>query len=545
MVNSVINNWSGSWSTAPLKELSENEKSSIQISAETLCNRERWNEVVEEFQKMMNEILNKSGKGKQEEIRDRYIIRFSNFDFTGKNTHFASYIFPCNVDFRGAKFDNRNVSFKNAEFMGRNNNFSFIKFGDGGVNFNSAKFVNGDVIFFDGDAIFFDGNVIFHRADFGNGDVNFDNVNFGDKSIDFSSAQFGNGNVDFGGAQFGKGGVKFQEASFGKGNVNFSGANFGKGIPYFYDVDFGEGEISFSETIYKGGQAIFQESQLAKGDFFFSTKNRMETNFYFDGMVIDGNFHFGGDFTGEVTLERLRVAGAASFFNPNKFKKVPSFKYAKFERPPNVSNMEIPKPALEKLNDNIRNPIGKTLFWRFKCTKDIEDVEKYRKLKAMAIAAHDHEKDGEFFSYEMRAKRGWETKDFLGLLFNSFYCAFSDYGQSIVQPAKWMWRSFYICATLYLILILGYIDEFIELFYAPLFALFLSAYNVLPVFGGVLYSPFVPEEYEPWLLDQLNLLPKKGPIVDLVVFIGTAQSIFGIILLFFFLLGFRNKFRLK
>ncbi len=39
--------------------------------------------------------------------------------------------------------------------------------------------------------------------------------------------------------------------------------------------------------------------------------------------------------------------------------------------------------------------------WQFKRAEESGDVAKFRKLKAMALAANDHEKDGEFFATDV------------------------------------------------------------------------------------------------------------------------------------------------
>ena len=336
-------------------------------------------------------------------------------------------------------------------------------------------------------------------------------------SVDFSDTKFENQNVDFSDAIFVYK-VNFQKAKFVNSNLSFNRANFGEGSVRFNDLYVDNGNI-------------------------YLTVNKFESsNFVAERMVIKGTFNVVANFPGKVKFKRLMVYKTASFSGTKFEKEVPDFRDAKFECPPEVSGMEVPRPILDISHKKIQRRIpNKNHIFSFKCTRDPISADKYRKLKAMALVAHDHEKDGEFFACEMMAKRGWETKDFWGLLFNSFYYALSDYGQSIVRPAKWMWRSFLAFTAFYLILISICIDKFIQIFYAP----FLSAYNVLPVFGGVIYSPFAPKGYESSLLDKLNPLPEKGLIVDLIVFIGAVQGIFGIVLLFLFLLGFRNKFRLK
>jgi len=125
-------------------------------------------------------------------------------------------------------------------------------------------------------------------------------------------------------------------------------------------------------------------------------------------------------------------------------------------------------------------PIMEGDWWRpksFKRAKRHGDAARYRKLKAMAIASSDHEKELEFFAHELRCKRGHETKGWASFL-NSLYELTSNYGQSIWRPAKGLAVVSGLFLALYILWIgVNWPD-----------AIIVTLYNGLPflkAFGGV------------------------------------------------------------
>ena len=167
---------------------------------------------------------------------------------------------------------------------------------------------------------------------------------------------------------------------------------------------------------------------------------------------------------------------------------------------------------------------------------DKTDVQKYRKLKAMAIAAHDHEKNLEFFGYEMMAKRGVETTSGLGLFLNVAYDVLSQYGRSYLRPLGWMLVSLLAFGALNIALTGGHIA----------FAFVYSLKNAVPFVGTL--APFVslPEGYEGWYAETFNEIWKSGrAYIDIMAAAAIAQQIIGLVLLFLLLLALRNRFRMK
>ena len=119
---------------------------------------------------------------------------------------------------------------------------------------------------------------------------------------------------------------------------------------------------------------------------------------------------------------------------------MPDFTDSKFDRPPDVSGMEV---------------LAFKTKWIWPWWKAKEDEgAKFRKLKAMALAANDHEKDGEFFAYEMLAKRGCEagSKGPVALFLNWLYFTFSNFGQSYLRPLIAMFISYFSFGIYYCLL---------------------------------------------------------------------------------------------
>lgn len=436
-----------------------------------------------------------------------------------------------------------------------------------------------------------------YRVDFSGVDFskyNIDGIDFRNYifpcPINFRNANFGNGDVNFSNARFLCGNISFEVTKF-NGNIRFNNAKFTDSRLYFNDSEFGKGTVNFSRV------------EIERGEVRFNFREFESENFIAANMIVEGSLYVKATFPDKVQFKNLKVSEITSFSGSIFKNKVPDFRDASFGRPPEVSNIEVPRPILKKINDDENNPIGKTRFWHFECTDDKTSVDKYRQLKAMALAVHDHEKDGEFFSYEMMAKRGWETKTFWGLTFNSFYYLFSDYGQSLTRPAigmlfsfiifmwgylgliswyiynEWWWLGiviavvgfllslrlfgcwlsdydcekkftrrikqaligFLICTASYTTLFGGYLCKWNEI----CFAVRLSFNNFFPAFGTFgRFSP-TPKDYTSSFITQFGHFKNAGLNIDRIVGVEIFQNIIGAALLFLFLLALRNKFRLK
>lgn len=351
----------------------------------------------------------------------------------------------------------------------------------------------------------------FDEHEFDDGPNDFSNYDF-PCSVSFVKATFGEGNVSFKNATFDDSEVSFYGATFGDGNVSFQQAVFGSGLVIFDQVSFGKGSVTFSNANF-GGYVSFC------GIMFRST------NFNAHGMMVTGHLDVGSHFPELAFFDKLDVKGTASFLG-SSFDKVPNFCDAKFERPPEVAGMVVPRPKLVGWNRLATAP---------------DDVAKFRKLKAMALAANDHEKDGEFFAGEMLAKRGTETKTFFGLLFNTLYWWLSDFGQSYLRPIGWLVVSYLIFAAACLYKIWPALTFNDRLWFAADF----SFRSLTPLFGSLFRFAPAPKDHVSWYQKTYNDFDASGVDIDGLIALGIAQSVIGTVLLFLLLLALRNKFRLK
>ena len=340
--------------------------------------------------------------------------------------------------------------------------------------------------------------VLFDFAKFGNGDVSFHNTRFGNDTTSFYCTDFGNGNVSFEEAQFEQGMVRFTRTTFGKGHVNF------------YRATSKSGNVGFSNL------------------------NLTSTHMSLRRMAIGGNLIVDCSFPLSVNFEGLTVDGAASFSGCS-FGEIPDFRGVKFAQLPEIARMKVPVPALVKSQWAI-----------FEVCHDPEAVEKYRKLKSMALSANDHEKDGEFFAYEMMAKRGVETTAFWPLMFNSLYNWVSFYGQSFTRPLWRLFLSWAVFAYAYLCVLSFKLDDRS----GTLVGMEMSLRNTLPLSKSLFQQATSSEKiYNGWFQEKVDGLALSTTdfnlTLELLVYLGAVQQLLSAIFLFFFFLGLRNKFRLK
>ncbi len=409
--------------------------------------------------------------------------------------------------------------------------FAKTVFGNGSVSFDETVFGDGIVTF--SGAVFGNGSVWFRGATFGNGNVLFDGANFGTGTISFDNVKFDTGAVSFDNVIFRDGSVLFDCTQFGTGTVSFDGTSFGNGDVFFVGTSFGNGDVLFDGARFGYGTVSLANATSLSGNVRFDNLEFRHTILSAPDMVIAGNLYVKTYFREAVDFSRLDVKGTASF-SGSCFDKVPDFRDAKFDRPPEVAGMVVPPPKLE----------GRTQL-----AADPDDVAKFRKLKAMALVANDHEKDGEFFAGEMLAKRGTETKGVAGLLFNSLYWKISDFGQSFTLPVYWMFRAILLFAALNVAVIsIGMpatLATISSRFDAMAFSTFLSLKNAIPLLGSLFRFAPAPEGHKGWFQTYYETLKAHPATVDWLIGLGVVENIIGAVLLFLFLLALRNRFRLK
>lgn len=573
----LINTPSGSWPSIfhphPIHEpYFDGCSEIIARNAALLLDRKAWNARVEAF----NRAIQSLPAAQRDGMKSKYSIRFDSHNFAGGALSFKNIIFPCAVSFRNCKFGdgfflsfngtefsngpasfervkfgNGIVSFEKAKFSGVKVSFDFAKFSQGKVSFEKSDFSGSSLSFirtnfgcgyfnfqnvvgnfceikFD-DAIFEDGNISFKSADFTDSAIHFPRVKFGDGKVSFNYVKFGSKNLDFSNCTFGNGSVWFQYVEFGNNDVTFDGAKFGKGNLSFRGAKIKSGDLTFNNTTFAQGRIAFVKLKLEGGNFIFRPENLNETHLDVTDSIINGSLYIKAKQLATAKFSRLEVSGSSDF-SGTKFIIVPDFRDAKFGRPPGVANMVVPEPKLQK-----------KYFWIFVKCNDAEAVIKYRKLKAMALATNDHEKDGDFFAFEMLAKRGVETVSGVGLLFNTFYWQLSYFGQSFTRPVKWIIASFVVYFLLYNLII----GNLLEPSTRWVFSAKLSFLNIIPFLGTLFKLAAAPSDHISNFQKTYNLLYASGGDVFWMQLISVSQNLFGSILIFLFLLALRNKFRLK
>jgi len=335
--------------------------------------------------------------------------------------------------------------------------------------------------------------------------------------VNFKSASFPDSDVSFSHASFSSGTVSFVATHFGGRKISYTGATFGSGMFVFADSVFVNAEISFAGT------------NFGKGNIYFLPKELKLTSVSFEDTEIEGNFFVKSSFPHDANFERLAVKGTAQF-SDCAFAETPDFRDAKFDRPPEVARMEVPVPDLG----------GRRFLFRI--CEDKEAVSKYRKLKSMALAAHDHEMDGKFFAYEMMAKRGTETKGFFPLLFNSLYGVLGGYGQSFMRPIFWLTASLLGFSVAYFYLTDSVLGTPAGIWFAFIYSL-RHTFPLVNSFYRFAVKPF--EDYESGFQQQFGVVEKAIGNIDSFTHLAILQQFIGLVLLFLLLLALRNTFRLK
>lgn len=155
----------------------------------------------------------------------------------------------------------------------------------------------------------------------------------------------------------------------------------------------------FIETVISGG-VDFIEAQFS-GDVYF-----IEAQFSGGAYFNDANYkgaasYVSANFKNEVTLENTA------------FGQVPNFNFATFNEPPHLSSINIAEPA-DKFEKGL--------------------VDRYRKLKKMAIQSNDFQNELSFFGLESHAKVYLKTTPRSERAFIKAYKLLSDFGQSIGRP---------------------------------------------------------------------------------------------------------------
>jgi hypothetical protein len=323
---------------------------------------------------------------------------FSKTAFSG-STSFREAAFSCNAYFSKAAFSYNavfikatfscNVYFGKAAFSG-STSFREVVF-SGHTSFTKVVF-SGHAIF--SKAVFSD-SVSFHEAAF------FSYAGFNRKvafygDVSFLKAKFSS-DVSFREAAF-SGSVRFHEAAF-SGNVLFRDAKFSsfasfKKAMFSGDVSFRKvgfsGNANFNEAMFSGN-ANFSEVQFSAGSYFSSTVWGRKARFN------------AAQFTGNCS------------FDGSSFSCIPNYNFASFVQPPHIDGITVEEP-------------------KDKAEKGL--VERYRKIKKMAIQSKDFENELKFYGLEMQSKAYLPTTSNPKRYFILAYQEFSDFGKSLARPIR-------------------------------------------------------------------------------------------------------------
>ena len=421
-------------------------------------------------------------------------VDFSGHEFEGV-ADCSGFVFPGPALFRAAAFS-CNAEFSEATFSGY-------------AGFSEAAF-KGDAGFI---KAAFKGNAKFYKTAF-SGDA------------EFSEAAF-SGDAEFYKAAFSSD-AEFSEAAF-KGDVWFNAAAF-KGYAGFIKAAF-SGDAWFREATFKGNTE-FIEANFSKTASFIQT-----------------------DFTGFTSFDHCRFEEYADYsaiqvsrsfsLTQTRFKQVPDFTQARFAESPELDAIHIePQRGWPRgLAD------FKTLL---KGNADL--AARWRALKKLAVAAHDHDRELLFWKGEVLARRWSVDKPWHALFyFGLFYGWLSDFGRSVVRPLIGWALGLFSFAWIYLSQYLG--DGWpCEVGPGNTFtaALGLSLRNalVLPgsgsatrldqiyaclygIYGGPAMTPApLPARFQP-------------VIPDAIAFAGVVQNLWSAVMLFLLFLALRNHFRIK
>ena len=337
---------------------------------------------------------------------------------------------------------------------------------------------------------------------------------------DFSSAMFLE-RARFDTATF-SGSAAFNEATF-SGPTHFGSAMFSDfalfGGATFSDIaDFGRADIlrstDFNSATFSGlsnfGSAAFSSSAFFTRATFDITDFGLAT---FSGVAGFGS----AKFFGVTSLNSARFLHTADFINTEfttqaifanvHFESsVPDFRGARMHEATEWHGVKWPDPPQDEESAQAQ-------------------VYAYERLKQEMERLKKHEDEQFFFRKELRARRKLLPLGSMPWLVNYAYEASSDYGQSVVWPIFWLLVVF----------------EFGTAVFA-LFPVFNGAPMSIPLAAGLsaanIFS-FLPIKREIMTAEMVAGLSAAAQ------FVGTVQSLLGVVLLFLLGLALRNQFRMK
>lgn len=455
----------------------------------------------------------------------------------------------------------------------------------GDVSFANSKF-HGPCHFYEGK---FYGCASFYKVKFHDHTV-FSGTKF-HECVSFDQVEFNNALFDF---------VEFASAASFRRSKNLRGISFTKanfiGDSGFESVEFGE-DAAFYEAVFH--QLAFFRSTTFTAKAIFTDATFLRGCDFLDAAIKTGRFN-NARFQAEAKFEAIDVqrgfnlSGATFKTNP------PDFNQAHFTEAPTLSNVTVlPPPEYYHLNRlwhlskrirqrhflNLKElerikwrlPRYNLVEWlrlrlRYSCRnfinhhRDPDEEARYRALKRLAIQAHDHENELEFFAGEIRARRHLADspnifkhgpKSFLRYLAGIAYDLTSDFGRSLWRPIAILVLSFCVFTQVYLYLVDGTAVKTCassERVSAPITAArTIAASYALPIFpfdradtvkrAYICLYGAAPLTTTP---QEQNVRVPIAPVVPgWVTFWGVIQSLLSASLIFLLLLAIRNQFKIK
>jgi hypothetical protein len=371
--------------------------------------------------------------------------------------------------FHKAQFSAR-ADFRSVKFTG---NAEFIRTAFGGhARFDESEFqadANFECAIFEGTASLvktrFAGAAKFNQAQFRgearlgeaefHGAADFEDAQFKGKTTfrlaklagetNFERAHFHN-DARFSDAQF-EGASSFRSAQFVQG-ADFQGAAFGK--PTEFIRSRFTGDANFSNAAFSS-KADFSSTKFAD-TVSFADARFLDTADFPQAIFRDRANFRNVRFTGPATFTAIR-SRAAFVLAGARFNQVPSLHDAGFREPPSLDDMSIADqlslfPVWAAAVEGDPRPRS---LRGFKACGDPEHASRYRRLRKLASATQDHEREREFFAQELRCSRFWQDKPFgqgltrfwLGCLYGSV----SNFGRSLTRPLA-LWAAMIVLFSL-------------------------------------------------------------------------------------------------
>jgi uncharacterized protein YjbI with pentapeptide repeats len=328
----------------------------------------------------------------------------------------------------------------------------------------------------------------------------------------------------------------FQHANF-SGPAHFHQGAF-SGVTHFHEATFSDAAnfrgVAFSATTHFEqtnflGYAEFRDTSFFEAAFFHSAKFAGLTMFVhakcsvvvfkeakfsniteFRGAIFSQLASFDDADFSDLAFDHAAFGSSISFVNA-EMKGRTSFEAANFRSEP-------PRFFGAKLHEGT---VWRDVHWPIPSIQAEAGpfVDAYERLKLEMDRLKKHEDELDFFALELQSRRvlagGWR-----GLPI-AIYGLLCDYGRSYVRPMGWALTTIIVGAALYL-------PHFGLSKYPQ--ALGLSVANTLGVFG------FRKDFIDPHVIESLSRFLK---------IVSAFQTLVGIVLLFFFGLAVRNRFRMK